>query len=72
MSRRTIATVALLALAGPVDAKPAQAPATSEGPSTAVTPAIIDAIAEEMDRAMARLALPDAPGPFHILSLIHI
>jgi TldD protein len=34
--------------------------------STAVTPEIVDAIAEEMDRAMARLELPDAPKPFHI------
>ena len=46
--------------------KPPPAPAATAGPSTAVTPEIIDAIAEEMDRAMAKLALPDAPPPFHI------
>jgi hypothetical protein len=35
-------------------------------PSSAVTDALVDAIAEEMDRAMQRLALPGAPPPYHI------
>ncbi|HUQ08251.1 MAG TPA: metallopeptidase TldD-related protein [Kofleriaceae bacterium] len=46
------------------------APAAAKKPvgptSTAVTEAIIDAIAEEMDRAMQRLELPGAPKPFQI------
>lgn len=47
------------------DAKPAK-PQQLGTASTAVTPEIIDAIAEEMDRAMARLELDGAPKPFHI------
>ena len=46
------------------------APAAAKKPigpkSTAVTDDIIDAIAEEMDRAMQRLELPGAPRPFSI------
>ena len=42
-------------------APPALGPA-----STAVTDAMVDAIAEEMDRAMARLELPGAPKPYNI------
>jgi hypothetical protein len=60
-----LAALALAVLgAGPAEAKrPAPADA---GVSTAVSAELIDAIAEEMDRAMARLALPGAPGPFHV------
>jgi TldD protein len=35
-------------------------------PSTAVTDAIVDAIAEEMNRAMTRLEIPGAPRPYSI------
>ncbi len=66
MSRLAVLAALALTLAGarPADAKrPAPADA---GVSTAVSPELIDAIAEEMDRAMARLALPGAPGPFHV------
>ncbi len=63
MKRGVLFVAALVAAAHPVAAKPA---APTAGTSAAVTPEIIDAIAEEMDRAMARLALPDAPKPFHI------
>lgn len=68
MKRSLVAAVLAVATAsaGTATAKPAR-PTPQLGPdSTAVTPEIIDAIAEEMDRAMARLELPDAPKPFHI------
>lgn len=58
------AAAALLLAAGPAAAK--RPMPTTAGVSTAVTPEIVDAIAEEMDRAMARLSLPGAPRPFHI------
>lgn len=61
----TAALVAATATATVAHAKPAAAPPTAPD-STAVTPEIVDAIAEEMDRAMARLQLSDAPKPFHI------
>ncbi|MCB9560328.1 MAG: hypothetical protein H6708_07950 [Kofleriaceae bacterium] len=47
-------------------AKPAPPPTRSAGPSTAVTPEILDAIAEEMDRAMQQLRIGNAPRPYHI------
>lgn len=36
------------------------------GPSQAVTNEIVDAIAEEMDRATKQLQIPGAPRPYHI------
>ncbi|MBK9032163.1 MAG: hypothetical protein IPL61_12735 [Myxococcales bacterium] len=67
MNRLALSSLVLLGLTQIASAKPAPpAPPPAAVTSTAVTPAIIDAIAEEMDRAMARLALPDAPKPFHI------
>ncbi|MEZ4404393.1 MAG: metallopeptidase TldD-related protein [Kofleriaceae bacterium] len=66
MSRASLSVVAatLLLAVGPVAAKRVAPP--SAPTSSAVTPAIVDAIAEEMDRAVARLELPGAPKPFHI------
>ncbi len=66
-------SLALLAIAGatslagpsPVVARPLVPPVLGP-PSTAVTDAIVDAMAEEMDRAMAKLELPGAPRPYHI------
>jgi len=36
------------------------------GPSTAVTNALLDAVAAEMNRAMTSLRIGKAPGPYHI------
>ncbi len=58
-----LAAAALLALSSPAAAKKA---APLAPPSQAVTEAIVDAIAEEMDRALAQLELPGAPRPYHI------
>jgi predicted Zn-dependent protease len=45
----------------------AKAPAPVNGPpSKAVTEDILDAIAEEMNRAMTSLEIPGAPKPYHI------
>ncbi|MBP6632171.1 MAG: hypothetical protein KBG28_26895 [Kofleriaceae bacterium] len=56
-----------LALAGLVSAPAlAQAKPAAGPPSKAVTPEILDAIAEEMDRALARLRIDGAPAPYHI------
>src|SRR6185295_980270 len=42
-------------------------PATAYGPpSKAVTNDILDAVAEEMNRAMTQLEIPGAPKPYHI------
>lgn len=55
-----------------VDAKPAvtagkQPQELPKGPrSAAVTDEIVDAIAEEMNRAMTQLEIPGAPRPYHI------
>jgi TldD protein len=46
------------------DAKDTKAPVGP--PSKAVTPEILDAIAEEMNRAMQQLEIPGAPKPYHI------
>lgn len=35
-------------------------------PSQALRPAVVDAIAEEMQRAMTKLRLPNAPAPYYI------
>ncbi len=64
--------VALCALvpAAPALAKkpppPAPAPAQVGGPSRAVTQDILDAIAEEMNRAMTKLQIDGAPRPYSI------
>jgi len=62
--------VAALSQIGVADSQTARRPAAPAPamapPSSAVTPQMIDAIAEEMDRAMQRLSLPGAPGPYHI------
>jgi len=47
------------------EAKPA-APLPNGPPSKAVTTDILDAIAEEMNRAMTSLEIPNAPKPYHI------
>jgi len=51
------------------DKDPAKAPksvAPLGPPSKAVTNEIIDAVAEEMNRAMSQLEIPGAPKPYHI------
>ncbi|TMQ12394.1 MAG: hypothetical protein E6J90_31590 [Deltaproteobacteria bacterium] len=45
---------------------PAKAPPGLGPPSKAVTNEILDAIAEEMTRAMTQLEIPGAPKPYHI------
>jgi TldD protein len=70
VSRRAslIASVAAAcALAAPVAAaaKPAAPPAMA-GPSKAVTTDIIDAVAQEQNRAMTALQIPGAPRPYNI------
>jgi hypothetical protein len=47
-------------------AKDGKAPPSLGPPSKAVTDEIIDAIAEEMNRAMTQLEIPGAPKPYHI------
>ncbi len=64
-----VAPLLALALPGPtlLDAKPAKLdPVVAGPPSKAVTDEILDAIAEEMNRAMTQLELPNAPKPYHI------
>lgn len=69
MSTRALLAAALLALvpattqiAGAAPkAEPAKGP-----PSKAVTDEILDAIAEEMNRAMTSLEIPNNPRPYHI------
>jgi TldD protein len=48
------------------DAAKSPAPANLGPPSKAVTNDILDAIAEEMNRAMTQLEIPGAPKPYHI------
>jgi TldD protein len=63
----TAAVLGAAALLAPPLAAERPAPPPALGPpSTAVTDAIVDAIAEEMDRAMQRLELPGAPKPYHV------
>jgi len=54
-----------LFLAANVAAKPAQAPPAASA-SKAVTNDIIDAVAEELNRAMTDLQIPGTPKPYHI------
>ena len=48
------------------DKDPAKAAASFGPPSKAVTNEILDAVAEEMNRAMTQLEIPGAPKPYHI------
>ncbi len=66
--KRSLSLVALLALVpAPALAKPAPPSAQPVGEaSKAVTEEIVDAIAEEMNRAMASLQIPGAPKPYFI------
>ncbi len=48
------------------EAAKAKDPPKNGPPSQAVTDAIIDAIAEEMNRAMTQLEIPGAPKPYHV------
>jgi TldD protein len=48
------------------DKAPAKADKVVGAPSKAVTNEILDAIAEEMNRAMTQLEIPGAPKPYHI------
>jgi hypothetical protein len=50
----------------PAKAEKADKPAVKGEISKAVTPDIVDAIAEEMNRAMTQLEIPGAPKPYHI------
>ncbi len=52
-------------VAGPALAKPAMPPPEA-GPSKAVTTEIIDAVAEELNRAMTDLQIPGTPKPYHV------
>ena len=68
--KKILIVVASLALspmaAAPVAiAKPMPAP-PSAGPSKAVTNEIVDAVAEELNRAMTDLEIPGAPKPYHV------
>lgn len=47
-------------------AKEPKAPPSLGPPSRAVTNEIVDAVAEEMNRAMTQLQIPGAPRPYHI------
>ena len=59
--------VAALALLPATSSLAKKAPEPQLGPpSKAVTPAIVDAVAEEMNRAMTRLEIPGAPRPYSI------
>ena len=49
-----------------VQAEAKQTPPANGPPSKAVTTDILDAIAEEMNRAMTSLEIPGAPKPYHI------
>jgi predicted Zn-dependent protease len=51
---------------GAKDPKATKAIASYGPPSKAVTNDILDAIAEEMNRAMVQLEIPGAPKPYHI------
>lgn len=65
MKARYLVLAALLLPAATAVAKKPPEPQLGP-PSKAVTEKIVDAIAEEMNRAMTRLALPGAPRPYSI------
>jgi TldD protein len=58
----------VLPIAGAEENKPKTQAATpaSGGPSTAITGAILDAVTDEMNRAMQHLRIGANPGPYHI------
>jgi TldD protein len=62
----TAAVVALVALAPRQAGAGAAKPPSNAPPSTAVTEDILDAIAEEMERARTSLEIPGAPRPYFI------
>jgi hypothetical protein len=63
--KRLVVLLALGLLPSVAHAK--KVPAENLGPpSKAVTEDIVDAIAEEMNRAMAKLEIPGAPKPYSI------
>ena len=69
MKRALIAPIYLLALVAvvPTTALAKKLPPEPLGsPSKAVTNDILDAVAEEMNRAMTQLEIPGAPKPYHI------
>ena len=69
MKRALIAPIYLLALVAviPTSALAKKLPTEPLGsPSKAVTNDILDAVAEEMNRAMTQLEIPGAPKPYHI------
>jgi len=67
MKRLTLALLAFLPAALPATTALAKkVPEEKGAPSKAVTEDILDAIAEEMNRAMTRLEIPGAPKPYSI------
>ncbi len=56
----------LVAQVGSVAAKPAAPPSSMVQASRAVTKDIVDAVAQEMNRAMQNLQIPGAPKPYSI------
>jgi TldD protein len=60
------AALAIVPFAPIASAKPAAAPVAEAGPSRAVTNEIIDAVAEEQNRAMSDLQIPGTPKPYHV------
>lgn len=63
---KRLALVCVIALAPEALAKPAVPPPPPAGTSKAVTTEIIDAVAEELNRAMTDLQIPGTPKPYHI------
>ncbi len=61
-----LAAAALIAPLAPVATAKPMAPAALAGTSHAVTNDILDAVAEELNRAMTELEIPGAPKPYHI------
>lgn len=64
--KRAFLLVPLLVLPATVLAKPMPKDDKLGPPSKAVTNDILDAVAEEMNRAMTDLVIPGAPKPYHI------
>ncbi len=61
----TVAALALVVLSAEASAKRMPPPA-SAAESTAVTPAILDAVSGELERAMSNMRIPGAPAPYFI------
>lgn len=61
-----LAAAALIAPLAPIAAAKQVAPPPMAGPSHAVTNDILDAVAEELNRAMTDLEIPGAPKPYHV------